>query len=211
MVKREDRPPYFEVGIFFINNSRVDNSLDSHKSPSNHHHSRVDCYFHNPCEFRKKKSNLTRGTGYLFPPQTSTKIVDEWFSKPLLFRLVRLVWLFFFFFSGENFCIFPPWKISIETASGPGFLRSSMRSFSCGGAFHGGWCAVVVGRKLGGGCNRNMFGIFIPKLGEDFHPIWRCAYFSNGLVVQPPTRKSGEIFRDVTFFFREKIWTDLDF
>ncbi len=26
------------------------------------------------------------------------------------------------------------------------------------------------------------FGIFIPKIGEDFHPFWRFAYFSNGLV-----------------------------
>ena len=43
-------------------------------------------------------------------------------------------------------------------------------------------------------CNGNearwwfqIFFMFTPKLGEDFHPFWR-AYFWNGLV-QPPTRK----------------------
>ena len=33
------------------------------------------------------------------------------------------------------------------------------------------------------GCgNSNIFGIFTPKLGEDFHPFCTCAYFSTGLV-----------------------------
>ena len=34
--------------------------------------------------------------------------------------------------------------------------------------------------SLGGG-NSKIFGMFTPKIGEDFHPFWR-AYFSEGLV-----------------------------
>ena len=72
-----------------------------------------------------------------------------------------------------------------------------MRSFSCGGAFPSGWCAVV-GRKLGGGCNKNIFGIFIPKLGGRFSPNLTVRIFFKWVGEKPQTRKSGEIFRDVT-------------
>ena len=39
---------------------------------------------------------------------------------------------------------------------------------------------------LGGG-NSNIFGIFIPKIGEIHDPILTCAYFSDGLVQKPPS------------------------
>ena len=42
--------------------------------------------------------------------------------------------------------------------------------------------------KLGGG-NSKIFYFHPQKLGEDLNPFWRCAYFSKGLLVHPPTRK----------------------
>ena len=61
---------------------------------------------------------------------------------------------------------------------------------------------------LGGG-NSNIFGIFTPKLGEDFHPIWR-AYFSDGWFNHQPVfyfspRNLGKIFTqfDLRRFFSD--------
>ena len=61
-----------------------------------------------------------------------------------------------------------------------GFKLHQLFGLECVGLWRPGWYVACVLRDLGG-------GLFLPRFPGKMDPIWRCAYFSEGLV-QPPTR-----------------------